>query len=78
MIIVDQGSQIVRLYKTQITVIYSRTILVAVMSECSGKRVICRTWTGTLTNSADPDQTPQIAASDQGVHCLHKLQVLKG
>ena len=22
-------------------------------------------------NSADPDQTPQIAASDQGLHCLH-------
>ena len=21
-------------------------------------------------NSADPDQTPQIVASDQGVHCL--------
>ena len=22
-------------------------------------------------NSVDPDQTPQIAASDQGLHCLH-------
>ena len=25
---------------------------------------------GHLTNSADPDQTPQNAASDQGLHCL--------
>ena len=26
---------------------------------------------GTLANSADPDQTPQNAASDQGLHRLH-------
>ena len=25
---------------------------------------------GTYANSADPDQTPQDAASDQGLHCL--------
>ena len=25
----------------------------------------------TLANSVDPDQTPQNAASDQGLHCLH-------
>ena len=25
---------------------------------------------GTLSNSVDPDQTPQNAASDQGLHCL--------
>ena len=25
---------------------------------------------GTLANSADPDQTPQNAASDPGLHCL--------
>ena len=25
---------------------------------------------GTKANSADPDQTPQNAASDQGLHCL--------
>ena len=29
---------------------------------------------GTLTNIADPDQTPQNAASDQGLHCLHYIQ----
>ena len=28
-------------------------------SECSVKRVICKTWTGTLANSAGPVQTPQ-------------------
>ena len=33
-------------------------------------RVICKTWTGTLANSADSYQTPQNAASDQGLHCL--------
>ena len=27
---------------------------------------------GTYTNSADPDQTPQNAVSDQGLHCLFK------
>ena len=26
---------------------------------------------GALANSADPDQTLQNAASDQGLHCLH-------
>ena len=25
---------------------------------------------GTYSNSADPDQMPQYAASDQGLHCL--------
>ena len=42
-------------------------------------RVLCtegisKTWTGlnagTLANSVDPDQTPQNAASDQGMYCL--------
>ena len=51
-------------------VIYSHTILVAVMSGCHIKRVICKTWTGTLANSADPDQN---AASDQDLHCLYCL-----
>ena len=35
------------------------------------------TWSpikGTLANSVDPDQTPQNAASDQGLHCLHLVQ----
>ena len=32
----------------------------------------------TLANSADPDQMPQDAASDQGLHCLLKLQEVKG
>ena len=44
------------------------------ISECSEKRVMCKTRTGTLANSADPDQTPQNAASDQGLHCLLTLQ----
>ena len=38
------------------------------------KRVICKTWTGILKNNADPDQSPRNAASDQGLHCLLKLQ----
>ena len=29
---------------------------------------------GYLANSADPDQTPQNAASDQGLHCLQIVQ----
>ena len=46
------------------------------------KEGICKTWTGlnagTLANSADPDQMPQNVASDQGPHCLLKLQEVKG
>ena len=67
-----------RLYKIQITVIYNHAILVAVTSECHVKRVISKTWTGTLVNIADPDKTPQIAASDKGLHCLLNLQEVKG
>ena len=32
----------------------------------------------TLVNNADADQTPQNGASDQGLHCLLKLQGDKG
>ena len=31
-----------------------------------------------MANSADPDQMPQKAASDQGLHYLLKLQKIKG
>ena len=55
MIITDQCNQ-TSLDEIQVTVIYSHAILVAVTSECSVKRVIFKTWTGTLPNSADPDQ----------------------
>ena len=65
----------------QVTVIYSRSSLVAVTSECCVKRVICKTWTdfstGTLENKTDQDQTPRITASDQGLHCLLKSQEVK-
>ena len=47
-------------------------------AECSVKRVICKAWTGTLANSADPDWMLQNAASDQDMHCLLKLQEVKG
>ena len=62
------------LYKIQIMVIYSQAILVAVMSGCSEKRVICKTSTGTLANTVDPDQKLQNLASEQDLHCLIKLQ----
>ena len=29
-----------------------------------------RPFCGTQANNAEPDQTPQNAASDQGLHCL--------
>ena len=63
----------------QVTVIYSRAILVARQSAVES--VFCKTWTvtfETLANNADPDQTPQKVASDQGLHCLLKLQEVKG
>ena len=55
-----------------------RAILVAVASGCSVKMVICKIWTGALANSADQNQTPQNAASDEGLHCSLKLQEVKG
>ena len=76
-IIVDQWNQTTCLYEIQVTVIYSRASLVAMTSDSSVKRV-CKTWTRTLANSEDPDQTPQNAASDQAVHSLLKLQEDKG
>ena len=60
------------------TVINSGASLVAVTSECLVKRVIFKTWTGTLTNSADPDQMLQNVAFDQILRCLFKLQEDKG
>ena len=48
------------------------------MSEYRVERVICKTLTGKLANNADSDLTPQNAASDQGLHCLLKLQKVKG
>ena len=44
------------------------------MSKCRVKRVNCKTWTVALANGADPDQTPQDTASDQGLHCSLKCQ----
>ena len=66
-----------RLDETQVTVIYSRAIVVSETSECGVMRVIGKIWTGTLANTADPDQTPQNAASDQGLHCLLNKRKLK-
>ena len=68
-IISDRLNQTARSYEIQVT-----RYFVAVTSECRVTRFICKTWTGTLANSADPDQTPQNAASDQSLHCLRKLQ----
>ena len=62
----------------QVTAIKSCTILAAVTSECSVKRVIIKTWTGTLANGADQDQTSENAASNHGLHCLVTLQEAKG
>ena len=44
MSIIDQWNHIVRLYEIQVRVIYSRAILVAVMSEFCVKRIIWKTW----------------------------------
>ena len=78
MTVVDQESWSTYLYEIQVTVIDNSDILVAVTSECCVKRVIYKIWTGfsagTLANSADPGQTPQNVASDQGLQCLLKLQ----
>ena len=64
--------------KIRETVIYSRAILVAVASKYHLKRVIRKTWTGIVANSDDPDQTPQNAASDLGLHCLLKSKEVEG
>ena len=49
----DLWNQTARLYEIQVMVIISRATLVAVTSECRVKRVICKTWTGILANSAE-------------------------
>ena len=72
MIITDKWSQTARMNESQVTVIYSRAILVTVTPECRVKGVICKTWTGTFSNSADPDQEPQNVVSDQVLHCVIK------
>ena len=54
-------------------VLYSNSILVAVTSECSGKRVICKSRTETLANSVDLNQMLQNAMSDQDLLCLLKV-----
>ena len=77
-IIIDQWNQTARLYEIQVTIIFNRAILVALTSECRIKRVICQTWTGILTNSAAAAQTPQNAGSELSLHCMFKLQEVKG
>ena len=45
-VIIDQWNKTAGLYEIQVTVIYSRAILVTLTSESNLKRVICKTWTG--------------------------------
>ena len=54
----------------QVTVIDCRGIRVAVSLEWRVKRVICKTWTGSFANNADPDQNQQNTVSDKGLHSL--------
>ena len=62
----------------QATVIYTCTVLVTVTLVWRVKRVICKTWTETLVNNTNPDLKLLNVASDQGLHCLLKLQEVKG
>ena len=64
------------LYIIQIKLIYNPAILVTVTSGGSVKRVTCiyKIWTWTFVNSADTDQMVQNEASDEGLHCLLKVQ----
>ena len=64
-----------RLYEIQVTDIYNCAVLVTVTSECHVKRA--KTWTETLANSADSDQMPRNAASDQGLHCFINYRELR-
>ena len=64
-------------YKIQVRVINSRAVLVAVTLQCRVKRDIYIALTVTHANSADTDQMLQNTASDQGLHCLLKLQEVK-
>ena len=56
----------------------SRAIFVTDVSVSYTDRSVKPTLTGTLVFSADPDQKPQNAESDQGLYCLLKLQGIKG
>ena len=55
----------------QVIVIYNRAILVAVRSESSVQRVVCKTLTETSANNAHS------VTSDRGLQCLLKLQEFK-
>ena len=57
----------------QVPVIHKRCDVRVLLIE-----VICKTRTGTFANSANPDQTPQNAASDRCLYCLLELQDVKG
>ena len=58
-------------------VFYSRATLVTVTSECRVKRVICKTWSWTLANNIDLDQTAQKRVIRVCTICLNyrKLRV---
>ena len=60
------------LNEIQVTFIHSRADLVALTSECGVKSL---DWD--IGKQCIPDQTPQNAASDQGLHCFLKLQDVK-
>ena len=57
--------------------IYSLAIHVTVTSECHVKKVVCKKKNDTLANRAEPDQTLQNAASDQGLHCYLKYRKVR-
>ena len=73
MIIIEQCNQTKHLCKIQVMVIYSSTFLVSVTSECSVKRSICQTRTGTLANSAD-----RLKAAECSLHSRIGNKISKG
>ena len=77
---IDQWSLSARLYEIHLTDIYSRAILVTLTSECHGKLHVSvkpelelEHWQ-TVQN---PDDTPQNAASDQGLYCYLNYRKLR-
>ena len=51
--------------------------LLSLWRQSSVKRGLSEIWTRILENSADLDQTPHNTTSEQGLHCLFKLQEVK-
>ena len=66
-IIIDLWNQSARLYEIQVIIIYIAALFLSLTPERRVKRVICKTWTETLANSAGKQCEYALFANIEGV-----------